>query len=376
MEIKSNNRFNFKNSRFLKAIRDRFSGKNITSDTSLPSVYLNEEDLYTYTPDGKKIYSKEAQDRFYLVTKKEYFNIKNNLNGVEILGKESENVSLETRKEIWNDLSEQLNKHLQSLMELYPYCDFSHVFEKKPYLVYRIRFTNEEMDEKAYQFNSTVAPLIGIHMEPQYNSDTVGLTAIRHEFTHFCCNVDYNGNLEDAENNKKRYSPEFPSILNEVLTQQITNEVLIHEQFDEESIKYGMSTYDSYTKFAQVYMALLGRECMIDSYFKHDMSLINASFIKLASQFPRYKDVIDNNFVHNLNRELEIIYLYLESNIRLNSVSYDSIYEFKYLNRFMEFAGFIFNKQPDYIIAQENIEKIKNIYQLLDEEFSQVKSRN
>ncbi len=375
MEIKSNNRFNFKNSRFLKAIRERFIGKNRIPETS-SSIYLNEEGLYTYTSDGKKIYSKEAQDRFFFVTKKDYFNIRNNLNGVEILGKESEIVSLETRKEIWNDLSSQLNRHIQSLKELYPYCDFSQVYEKKPYLVYRIRFTNEEMNEKANQFNSIVAPLIGIHMEPQYNNDVVGLTALRHEFTHFCCNIDYDANLEMVENNQTIYSPKFPSILNEGLTQHITNEVLVHEHFDKESVTHGILTYNSYTKIAQIYMSLLGREYVINSYFKHDMSLINNAFISLVNQYPRYKEVINNDFIHNLNRELEIIHLYLVANIKLKNVSYDSIYNFNYFNRFMEFASFIFNKQPDYIIAQENIEKIKNIYQLLDEEFSQVKSRN
>lgn len=362
------NNYHFKTNAYIKMISDKFNDFFTQVDEYLNGHrYLSEEKTYYIDENGKKRYTREAQEEFNKVTKRDYLRIKNELNSVEILGKQRELVSLEKRKEIWDDLHSQLITHINTLKKLYPYHDFSKAYKKAEDVVFRIRYAEENMGEVADQFTSKLCPFIGIHIEPQYVSDAHGLTGLRHEFTHLCCELDYDSYVKERTNLTR-----FPVVLEEGVTQYIQTSAIIYENFDEDSIKLSKDTYYVYTKIAEIYKNLFGEKVLIESYFSSDMTLINNSFKELASQIPRFSKLIDDRFLERLNIDLNRLFLTTRRNNDADT-SITSINRFPYLMKFFEFAYIIFDREPNFDIAFANLELINDVINSLDNFFDERK---
>lgn len=308
-----------------------------------------------YIKDGIKVYTNKGQEKFTSISASDYRKIKDELFGVEVMGYDLNRLSIQKRKDIWNDLHNQLLTHIRSLKELFPYQDFSSVYKKAEDIVFRIRYDSINTNTVAMQYSSLDYPFILIHIEPSHMDDAHSLTSLRHEFTHFCCNFNQNiGNLNV-----------IPSLLYEGITQQITNKVLKHEPntFDNKSIEYASHCYEVFTKIAQIYITLVGEKTVVNSYFEYDMSHINK---ELGKYF-------DQEFIKHLNMELHNLSMCANEDIWNNKMPYESIYEFPYFIKFMNEAANIFNTWQEHEIAMINKEKIRYIFSSFDTFFAERK---
>ena len=364
------NTYSFKLNKVSKVISNKFEDLStfLRYHFEEPTTYTSDE-LYYFDENGVKRYTKKGQDAFYKVSKLDYLNTKNKLNGVDIIGQTLESVSLEKRGEIWNDLHGQLVKHINSLKKLYPYRDFSKIYQKANNIVFRIRYENTDFNIEADQFCNNQFPLIGIHIEPQYISDEHGLTGIRHEFTHFCCDSN-----DKNPNYVRNYLTIMPTILTEGCTQMVTNNVLVYEKFDKGCIDFAKSTYDVYTKIAEIYISLLGEKNVLDSYFEQNMKYINNAFLNVASRIPRYSKLIDSTFVERLNMDLTRLFFCTTRGVNAVDMKQNSIYDFPYFIKFLEFAYNIFDREPNYDVAMQNTDKINYILSSFDAFFKAKKA--
>lgn len=325
----------------------------VTSNANTSTSTLNNPDYYI--KDGIKIYTSKGQEKFISIKDSDYQRIKDELSGVEVLGYDLNHLSIQKRKDIWNDLHDQLLTHIKSLKELFPYRDFSSIYKKADDIVFRIRYDSINTNTIGMQYTSLDYPFILIHIEPQHMDDAHSLTSLRHEFTHFCCN--FNQSMSNIE--------VIPSILYDGITQQITNKVLKHEPntFDSKSIDYASHSYEVFTKIAQVYISLIGEKVVVNSYFEYDMSYINKGLEKY----------FDPDFIKHLNMELHALSMCAYEDIWNNKMPYESIYEFPYFIKFMNLAANIFSRYYEHEVAMNNKEIIKYIFSSFDTFFAERK---
>lgn len=314
--------------------------------------------MYIYDQDGNIQYTDEANRKFKNITLEDYERIKNTLNGIEIIGERDSQIFLIERKEIWSNLYNELLAHINTLQSLYPYCDFKKAREKAKDVVFRIRI---EMDKNMNviddQSTSHKFPFIALHMEYKNlnnETDVKGYAGIRHEFTHFCC---------DGLN--------LPFLLNEGITQEITNDCLKFEKRDKELINYSLNTYKVNTELAQIYMNLFAKENIVDAYFRQDSSSIKEMMIELASQIPQYSKIANEKFVDTLNYELNLLLIYAQSYVNFSDKRFEKLDDFKCFLSFLEFASYIYSKEPNYIISESYKEKVNDIYASFNEYFEQ-----
>lgn len=363
----NNTKFNFKSNKIVKLVTNEFDDfMNLLKYKFEKPKFLSEENMYYYDENGVKQYTKKGNDAFQKATKLDYLNIKGKMNGVEVLGFDFERLSLEKRLEIWSDLYKQLVVHIKSLEELYPYRDFSPIYQKAKNVAFRIRYEEEDMNVRADQYCYSNFPLIGIHIEPQHISDAHGLTGIKHEFTHFCCGPDLNTINEERTNLTR-----MPLTLVEGITQSINNDVLEHEKFDKESIDYAKLTYETFVKIAELYKLLLGEKVVINSYFDLDMTPINNAFKQLASRIPRFSKLINDEFLERLNIDLKRLFLSTSTGVEYDNLRCESVYDFPYFMKFLEFSSYMLDREPNYDIAIQNADRIKNILFSLDSFFKE-----